>query len=152
MPEGREAGLQVGDQVLAIGSEKFSGEAISHASITAAGVGGTVHFTVRHPSGEVQDLGVQIEPLGRGSYRVRDWLFAVIGLLFVPNLALCLGIGLVLVRPRDSRAWLVLALMTGFSQLYFLPGWEGGLRALALSYRAFAAGTFSMWLVLFGLY
>jgi signal transduction histidine kinase/CheY-like chemotaxis protein len=152
MPEGREAGLQVGDQVLAIGSEKFSGEAILHASITEAGVGGTVHFTVRHPSGEVQDLGVQIEPLGRGSYRVRDWLFAVIGLLFVPNLALCLGIGLVLVRPRDSRAWLVLALMTGFSQLYFLPGWEGGLRALALSYRAFAAGTFSMWLVLFGLY
>jgi signal transduction histidine kinase/CheY-like chemotaxis protein len=152
MPEGFEAGLRLGDKVLAVGPEKFVGEAGLHSAVVNVGVGGTVEFRVRHASGQVEQIAVQIEPLGRGSYRPRDWLFAVIGLLLVPSLALCLGFGLVLVRPQDSRAWLVLALMTGFSQLYFLPGWEGGLRALALGYRAFAAGTFSMWLVLFGLY
>src|SRR6185312_7556016 len=48
--------------------------------------------------------------------------------------------------------WLVLALLVSFSHVYFVQGWDGPLRTWAFAYRSFAAATFPVWLVLFGLY
>jgi signal transduction histidine kinase/CheY-like chemotaxis protein len=150
-PEAQSAGLQIGDEVLFVGHHPLSGEAVVQSALAKAGPDEVMVLGVRHRQGQLADLRIRIEPLGRGSYGFQDWLFAIVALLLAPTLALCLGFGLCLIRPSDSRAWLVLALTISFSQLYFLPGWEGGFRSLALGYRALAAGTFAIWLLLFAI-
>jgi len=150
--ESTKAGLQPGDEILALNGRTFSGDATFYDAMTGAHPGDILEVVVRHPDGRAVRAQVQLAPFSTAPYRFQDWLFGIIALLFVPAVALVLGFGLVLIRPFDRRAWLVLALMMSFSQVYYLQGWEGPLRSLALGYRTFAAATFSVWLVLFGAY
>lgn len=150
--ESTKAGLQPGDEILALNGRPFSGDAVFHDAMTGAHPGDVLEVTARHSDGNIVRAHVQLVPFSTVPYRFQDWLFGIIALLFVPAVALVLGFGLVLVRPFDRRAWLVLALMMSFSQIYYMQGWEGPLRSFALGYRTFAAATFSVWLVLFGAY
>ncbi|HZE23636.1 MAG TPA: response regulator [Blattabacteriaceae bacterium] len=146
------AGLKSGDQILSVSGRSFNGDAVFHDAMKKAHPGDVLEVTARHPDGSIVRVQVQLAAFSPVPYRFQDWLFGVIALLFVPAVALLLGFGLVLVRPIDRRAWLMLALMMSFSQIYYLQGWDGPLRSLAIGYRTFAAATFSMWLVLFGAY
>lgn len=150
--EAERAGLQAGDEVLSIGGRQFGGEAVFHAALANSHPGGFLEVTAFHPDGRLVRANIHLEAFSSTSYRFQDWMFGIVALILVPALALLLGFGLAIVRPNDLRAWIILALMMSFSQIYFLQGWDGPLRTVAIGYRTFAATTFSMWLVLFGIY
>jgi signal transduction histidine kinase/DNA-binding response OmpR family regulator len=150
--EARTAGARPGDELFSINGTEFKGERLLHYALLQAGPGGLMRATVRHPDGSTASVTIRIAPYGRAASSAQDWTFAVIALLFVPALALCLGVMLVFGRPWDLRAWLTLALMMSFSQIYYVPGWDGPLRTLALGYRVLASTLFSVWLVLFSIY
>src|SRR5947207_1762489 len=150
--ESSKVGLKAGDEILSINSQPFTGDAVFYDALTKAHPDDLMEVTARHPGGDIVYAQIQLAAFSTVSYRFQDWLFGIIALLFVPAIALILGFGVVLFRPFDRRAWLVLALMMSFSQIYFLQGWDGPLRSLAVGYRTFAAATFSVWLVLFGIY
>ncbi len=150
--EARVAGVRPGDKLLSINGTEFRGERLLHQAIVQAGPGVYIQISVQHPDGSIIDSSIKVGPYSRGSSSLQDWLFVVVALLVVPAIAICLGIALVFGRPWDIRAWLTLALMMSFSQLYFVPGWEGPLRTLALGYRVLASALFGLWLVLFSIY
>src|SRR5207302_8499912 len=114
------AGLKSGDQILSVSGRSFNGDAVFHDAIKKAHPGDVLEVTARHPDGSIVRVQVQLAAFSPVPYRFQDWLFGVIALLFVPAVALLLGFGLVLVRPIDRRAWLMLALMMSFSQIYYL--------------------------------
>jgi signal transduction histidine kinase/DNA-binding response OmpR family regulator len=151
-PEAAHAGVQAGDELLAVNGKPFTGEAVLHESLTAVHPGGYLHVLVRHFDGITTQAAIPLSPLGTTPYNLRDWLFAIVALLLVPLLALCLGFAVALFRSSDKRAWIVLALMLSFSQLYYVQGWDGPLRPYALLYRTLTAAIFPIWLILFGLY
>jgi len=150
--EARKAGVKPGDELLGINGEPFRGAAVLHDALSKTPIGGVIQAEIRHPDGALASVNIQIAPYGRSASSLQDWLFAIIALLLVPALALFLGAGLVLGRPWDPRAWLVLALMLSFSQIYYAPVWYGPLQSLALGYRVLASATFSIWLVLFSIH
>jgi len=150
--EARKAGLQVEDKLLEINHQPFGGHAVFQEALTKRRPGDHMKVLVRRADGSQIPADISLAAFADGSYRFQDWLFAIVALIFVPAVALFLGFGLVAFRPFDVRAWLVLALMIGFSQIYYLQGWDGPMQTFAIGYRTFAAGTFAGWLVLFGIY
>lgn len=146
------AGIKVGDELLSIDDKPFTGEAVFHDELVANPPGSFLRVTVRHTDSKIEHMSIRLESFGELPYRLQDWLFAVVAFLFVPILALLLGFIVALVRPANPRAWLILVLMMSFSQIYYVQGWDGPLRSLAIGYRTFAAATFSLWLVLFGIH
>jgi signal transduction histidine kinase/CheY-like chemotaxis protein len=150
--EATRPGMRVGDELLSINGKPFTGEAVLHDELIANPPGSFLNVMVRHPDSAVERIHIRLESFGGVPYRLQDWLFAIVAFLFVPTLALILGFVAPLVRPANPRAWLILALMLSFSQIYYVQGWDGPLRSAAIGYRVFAAATFGVWLVLFGVY
>jgi hypothetical protein len=150
--EALRAGMRVGDKLLNLDGRPFTGEAVFHDELAGHPPGSFLHATVRHLDSTIERIDIRLESFGGVSYRLQDWLFAITAFIFVPMLALVLGFIAALVRPANPRAWLILALMLSFSQIYYVQGWDGPLRNLALGYRSFAAATLGIWLILFGAY
>lgn len=150
--EAERAGLKIGDKLLEINGRPFDGQASLSEVLIATPPRSAIELVVRSQNGTVTRKRVILAPLGTSPYPLRDWVFVIVALLFVPALALALGTGVVVVRPHDLRAWLILALMISFSQIYYVPGWTGPLRTIALGYRTFASSTFPIWLILFAIY
>lgn len=150
--ESRVAGVRIDDEILAINGHAFVGEAELHDALAAEKPGGLLRVGVRHADGTVADVSIKIAPYSKSFSATGDWLFIIVTFLFASGLALFLGVVLVLGRPWDRRAWLTLALMMSFSQLYYAPAWEGPFREVVLGYRTLALPTFGIWLVLFSIY
>jgi signal transduction histidine kinase/CheY-like chemotaxis protein len=150
--DAQKAGLAAGDKLLAINGHAFSGDAVFQEAVAKAHPGDVWDVLVLDPAGNLVHVEIPLTAFASSPYRFQDWLFGIVAFLFVPAVALFLGFGLAVYRPFDKRAWLLLALMVSFSQIYYVQGWNGPLRTLAIGYRTFAAATFSVWLVLFGIY
>ena len=77
-------------------------------------------------------------------------------LLFAGMPALCLSLGfwVVIVRQRDVRAWLLLALMLSLAAFFnsFTDFWSPPFRTLATIYFQFEANSWLGWLFLLGIY
>lgn len=150
--EAETAGVRLGDRLLKVNAVPFTGAQVLNQALQRSRPGDLIRVSVRHTTGELDERVIRLAPFGKAPYSREDWLFAIIALLLVPAMSLILGIGLVLAKPMDQRAWLTLALMMSFSQIYYVPGWEGPLPSVALAYRSFAAATFGIWLVLFAIH
>ena len=150
--EARAAGLEIGDQIDSIDHLPLAGNAVFAKTLSKSHPGTSINVQARRPGIGLFDSRILLQPFSDVPYRIQDWLFASIAFIFVPAIALLSGFAVLLLRPHDRRAWLVVALLVSFSQIYFLQGWDGPLRTWAFGYRSFAAATFPVWLVLFGLY
>jgi phosphoserine phosphatase RsbU/P len=74
--------------------------------------------------------------------------------LIMPVFCVALGFWVVAVRPRDNRAWLLLAFMLSFST-FMDPGtefWSRGLRDFGEAYRLAFSGNWPLWIFLLGIY
>ena len=115
---------------------------------------GGVTVTVRHMSGRSEDMRVPPDPNPPQLSTFSRTLMNVLMLLAVPWLCLILGYWAVLVRPRDSQAWLLLLLMLSFPHLVYNSHWHwpDGWRQLAIAYHQIFAGLIPTALVLFSIY
>jgi len=151
-PAAEKAGLRHGDTLLAINGNSYTGSVVLFQALDKHTA--SVNLTVRTPPGQVQTVSVQFPPSANRFSEAG--IVAILFLLYLVMPAFCivLGFWVAFVRPRDSLAWLLLALMLSFSQLVevYPETWGPVVRDLAQFYHTALQGTWPIWMFLFGLY
>jgi phosphoserine phosphatase RsbU/P len=130
-PEAEKAGLHRGDVLLAINGEPYTGTAVLVEAIARARPGQNVYVTVRSAAG-VHTVALAATA---GQNRIPDIVLNILVGIAMPTVCLLLGCWVVLARPRDMLAWLLLAVLLGFSQLlgaHNVQSWGPGWRELGM--------------------
>jgi len=152
-PEAKHAGLREGDNLLAVNGRPLRGTAVYGEEMAKAHAGDLLGVTVR--AGDSQSPGSE-RSVAFVLEAKRQVALAVALTLFVAMPAFCilLGFWVAAVRPRDSRAWLLLALLLCLATLWEpgLEGWGRGVRDLAEVYHTFFHSAWPVWMVLLGIY
>jgi sigma-B regulation protein RsbU (phosphoserine phosphatase) len=150
-PPADKLGLHPGDTLLAVDGRKYNGTALLAEAYAKARPGDHIDLIVRSTSGEhsvVVPVTTGTTPLGRTIFDVLLTIVAPIGCVL-------LGSWVVLVRPRDGLAWILLGLMFCFSQLFSsmsVESWGPGYRDVAMAYRSTLASGWPIFMFLFGFF
>jgi phosphoserine phosphatase RsbU/P len=128
-PEAEKAGLHRGDMLLAINGKPYTGTLVLAMAMAQARPGQNVYVTVRSPSG----VHTVVLPATSARNLISDLVLNVLVGIVMPTVCLLLGCWVVLARPRDMLAWLLLAVLLGFSELlgaHNIESWGPGWREL----------------------
>jgi len=146
------AGLHKGDILVAINGRPYTGRIVFWEGTLKAIPGSVLAVTVRSPGANPQDHTVRI-PVERD----RRWFVAktvVILAVVMPAFWIALGFWVVLVRPNDPLAWLLLGLFLSFTQLTSQPppveSWGPGTLKLAIGFREITGLAWPIFMFLFG--
>src|SRR5262249_31588739 len=84
----------------------------------------------------------------------KDRSVETILLIILPYLAVLTGFWVAIVRPRDPRAWLVLAITGSYLGIGRAGAeqWQRYVRGLAVAFHGAVVNAFPIWLLLFGIY
>ncbi len=152
-PEAKQAGLQEGDILLAVNGRPLRGTAVYGEEMAKVHAGDLLRVAVRawdRPSrGSGRSVALVLEAKRQADLTVGLTLFVV-----MPAFCILLGFWMAAVRPRDSRAWLLLAFLLCLAN-FWTPGlesWGRGVRDLAEIYRTFFHSAWPVWMVLLGIY
>ncbi|HJQ98272.1 MAG TPA: SpoIIE family protein phosphatase [Candidatus Polarisedimenticolaceae bacterium] len=153
--------LMLGDRVVSIDGAPYRIRADVARRVAAKRSGDTIEVGIerRRPDGTVEPITsvVTLGPVpdveGVLPFRI---VLVVLGLL-LPWLCFGLGFWVVLARPRDPMAWLVLLMLLGLShagapQQSSYHEWSDPLRISGAAYRTFFGTTWAIWLPLFGVF
>jgi sigma-B regulation protein RsbU (phosphoserine phosphatase) len=151
--EGEAAGLRKGDTLLEEDGTPLRSATEVVREVEYARPGDRLPLNVRHKDGTRQKIFV---PVVERSHSASDhWLFAVVLHVVLPLSCAALGFGVALLRPRERLAWMLLALLLGFSQIFGLTmeDMDGTLASdLALLYKGACSSTWILWLFLLGVF
>ncbi len=150
-PEAENLGLHTGDTLLAVNGQKYTGTAMLSEAYARARPGGQIELTVRSKSGEHS----VVLPVTRGTTPLSHVVFDVLLNIVAPIGCVLLGSWVVLVRPRDKLAWILLGLMFCFSQLFSsfkIESWGPGYREVGMAYRTTLAVGWAIFMFLFGFF
>ena len=128
-PEAEKAGLHRGDLLLAINGKPYTGTVLLGMAIAHALPGQNIYVTVRSGT----DVHTVALPATPGQNRISDMVLNALVGIVMPTVCLFLGCWVVLARPRDMLAWLLLAVLLGFSELlgaHNIQSWGPGWREL----------------------
>lgn len=151
--------LHKGDRVVIVDGRKPTGEADVMEAVRRRAPGDILPVEVRR-DGALVRAAIRLAPT---SARASGffYVFAAVVWFALPVLSLALGFWVAAIRPRDSRAWMLLGLMLGLV-LFLLDaggrvdpyvfGWPWFLRLPALAYTNLALATWPIWMMLFGVY
>jgi sigma-B regulation protein RsbU (phosphoserine phosphatase) len=151
MPTAEKLGLHRGDILLAINGRKYTGSALLSEAYAGARVGDNISLRVRSGS-EIHTIEIPVTP---GSTSISRIAFDILLNVAMPIGCILLGCGVVLVRPRDFQAWLLLGLLLGFSQLlsaFKIEAWGPGWREWAMGYHMALAQAWPSFMFLFGFF
>ncbi|HEY2932452.1 MAG TPA: SpoIIE family protein phosphatase [Acidobacteriota bacterium] len=158
-PEGKAGGLQKNDVIVTINGRNLTGYSALADALTPARPGERLQLEVRRraPDGQwiQKSVAFSLVPPDRAP---RSWTanaVTVVLAIVMPWFCLALGFWVVLVRPRDPLAWIVLGLMISFGQIgteMLNPRVTGITRELALAYHKVFGSAWPLWMLLFGLY
>jgi sigma-B regulation protein RsbU (phosphoserine phosphatase) len=132
-PGAERAGLHRGDVLLAINGKPYTGTAVLENAVAQARPGQNVYVSVRSATG-VHTVAL---PATQGQSRIPKIVLDVLLEIAMPTVCLLLGCWVVLARPRDTLAWLLLVVLLGFSQIlgaHKIEGWGPGWRELGMFY------------------
>jgi sigma-B regulation protein RsbU (phosphoserine phosphatase) len=155
-PEARTAGLKPRDRIEQLNGAPYSGLAQWSTVLSDSHPGDILDVDVTHPDGSKATATITlVRPpyaYGRMSPLVAFWQgFLLVGLL--AGVCLAIGYWVVLTRPTDRNAWLLLILLTFPSVVFINPGLSTG---IALFLRGFWYETLQLSgapaLLLFGIY
>jgi phosphoserine phosphatase RsbU/P len=145
----RDAGLRAGDTLIALNGVSVTSRSVYADALSASHAGDTmvVTFTGKGKQIEEQTRVPLTELRGKTNPLV---------LLFVGMPALCLSLGfwVVIVRPRDVRGWLLLALMLSLAAFFnsSTDFWSPPFRTAATIYFQFETNSWLGWLFLLGVF
>src|SRR5450432_504319 len=145
-----QAGLRSGDRLVAVEDRPFRNARDLLEPVHEKKPGQTLAVTAER-AGKVSEFQVELKPLRTW------WLFAAVSLLFMPWLCILLGFWVAALRPRDFRAWLVLGILLGLSQLQRQGildprAWPTALAAVSMAFREVAVSGWAACMLLFGIY
>lgn len=152
-PEAEKAGLRKGDTLLEVAGKPYTAETEILRALEYARPGEPLSLTVMHKDGARQSVVI---PLVERTHSASDhWLFALSIHMVLPLSCVALGFWVAALRPRERLAWILLALLLGFSQIFGISqeNADGTLASdLALSYKAVFSSTWVLWLFVLGTY
>jgi len=148
----KAAGMRENDVVIAIHGRSFRGTAVFGEAMSRAKPGDALEVTVRtSPSSTERALTI---PLERRTSRP-SWALASIVLLKIvlPFFSIFLGCWVVLARPRDSAAWLLVGVLLGMSNIFSagVESWGPGIRDFASFYLTACSHVWPICMFYFGL-
>ncbi len=155
--EAGSAGVRAGDRVVTIDGRTPAGTADLIRAVRVRAPGETLPVEVSR-GGTAIRFAIRLAPT-RSRTPAFIYAFAAVAWFALPALSLLLGFWVVAIRPRDARAWMLLAVMLSFVQFLvelggrFNPqGWAAFFRVPALAYVNVAEYTWPIWMMLFGIY
>jgi phosphoserine phosphatase RsbU/P len=146
------AGIKRGDILLAVNGRPYNGLAVLAQEQSKATPGSKLVLSLKNDSGEHQVALLISQSQGElGQNAV-----AVLLLIVAPWFCLLLGCWVVLVRPRDRLAWLLLGMLLGFTQLFgagtMIQAWPTGFAEMATAYHFGLVWAWPIFMFLFGYY
>lgn len=150
-PSAEKLGLHTGDVLLAVNGQKYTGSALLSEAYAKARPGDHIELTVKSISGEHS----VVLPVTAGATPSGQVVFDALLNIVAPIGCVLLGSWVVLVRPRDRMAWILLGLMFCFSQLFSsfkIESWGPGYREVAMAYRTALAAGWPIFMFLFGFF
>lgn len=150
--EATQAGLRLGDAILAIDGKQIKGIHQVQALPATGRPGKLIDVKARDASGAVGVYRVRFAPVSQTPFSPGDKAFAAIVFILGPLLAIVVGFVVVRSRPEEPLAWILYGLMLSFSQLLIRPGMEAYLPVWLLEYRGLAGSVFGIFLLAFGAY
>ena len=149
------AGLVPGDIVVAVNGRPYVGRAVLDEEASKGRPGDTIAITVK--SEDAAHSGERTVPLilARRTTGIQAAGLQYALRLGVPLVSLLLGFWVAFVRPRDIQAWVLLALMLSFAQIfssYNIAGIGRGLREPAMLYHSLMSNAWPVCMYFFGLY
>jgi len=150
-PEAEKLGLHTGDTLLAVNGQKYTGTALLSEAYAKARPGDQFELRVKSASGEHS----VVLPVSAGTAPLSQVIFDVLLNIVAPIGCVLLGSWVVLIRPRDRLAWILLGLMFCFSQLFSsfkIESWGPGYREVAMTYRTALAAGWVIFMFLFGFF
>lgn len=146
------AGLKRGDLLLSVNGRPYTGVAVLAQAQSIAVPGSKLVLSVKNDSGERQ---VTL-PVSQERGKLGQNAVAVLLLVVTPWFCMLLGCWVVLVRPRDRLAWLLLGILFGFTQLFgagtTIQAWPLGLAETATAYHFGLVSAWPIFMFLFGYY
>jgi phosphoserine phosphatase RsbU/P len=149
--DAEKLGLHTGDTLVAVNGQKYTGSAVLSEAYARARPGDHIELTVKSASGE---HSVAL-PVTAGTTPLLHVIFDVLLNIVAPIGCVLLGAWVVLIRPRDKLAWILLGLMFCFSQLFGsfkIESWGPGYREVAMAYRMVLATGWPIFMFLFGFF
>jgi sigma-B regulation protein RsbU (phosphoserine phosphatase) len=150
-PLAEKQGLHVGDTLLAVNGQQYTGTAILSEAYAKARPGDQIELKVKSASGE-HSVVLAVTP---GTTPLSQEIFDMVLSTLAPIGCVLLGSWVVLIRPRDRLAWILLGLMFGFSQLgssFKIESWGPGYRDVAMAYHMALAAGWVIFMFLFGFF
>ena len=154
LPEAVEAGMQIGDNVLAISGRDWTTDEVLIDELDKIRVGEKVSYTIERQTetGEKikREIGVTGLPI-QMSFRqaLPNFLVTVLFLLLLPALSFLLGFYVAFLRPHDPLAWILLFLLLGIGSVALEGTREGSLTKF---FQESAMNLLGVWMILFGIY
>jgi sigma-B regulation protein RsbU (phosphoserine phosphatase) len=152
-PQG--ADIRTGDRLLAVNGRPVSRRADFAAVMRAARPGDMLRLSFER-AGAVAEVPIRLRAVAPHPNALM-WGFAAVSWIGMPWLCIVLGFWVAAQRPRDTRAWLLLGVLLGISQInrpeILDPlGWPLPLGLAAFLYRNLAALAWPACMLLFGFY
>src|SRR6266404_3966025 len=149
---GKRSGAEFGDTLLEFNGRPFTGMTVMEEEVRKARPRSTIAAVIRKgKGGAVVPVTITLDPVNAAPPTAGAWIARILIFLLLP--AFCIGIGfwVVLQRPFDPLAWLLLAIMLGFGDLIPRYPWPGALLPPVLVWRSLV-GELPLSMVLFGIF
>jgi len=143
-------GPLAGDQILAINGRPYNAAKDGTEIVKSSRPGDPIRFTLSEPGGRAIERDFTV-PSARSNFFSQFAIVLALQLL-VPLMALTLGFGVVMIRPADRNAWLVLCMMLGFAATVYPPLWEGIFPDFRIVWGGIWNTAWPIALMLFGIY
>jgi phosphoserine phosphatase RsbU/P len=146
----RDAGLRDGDTLIAVNGVSVTSRSVYADTLSASHPGDAMVVTFKGKGKQIEEqTGVRLTEL-RGTIDPLAMLFFA----GMPALCLSLGFWVVIIRPRDVRGWLLLALMLSLAAFFnsSTDFWSPRFRTPATIYSQFEANSWLGWLFLLGIF
>lgn len=155
---GQATGLRAGDRLVSVNGQPFTGHAVLGRAVARTSEGGRIALEVeRGEEGEKQRLGLDVTVFAVRAQGTAQSLVEASLPFFMLVFCALLGLYVVFRRPDDLLAWLLLALLLGFSNIMSSSledphQWPALIRVPALAYKPLFQFSWPAWMLFFGVY
>lgn len=153
LPEAREAGLLAGDTVLAVNGREYANAQIAQQEVRQSRPGMPLPVLYRRGTDPETHLAtITLRPIHSRVQPVWSWV--VLSFLTTASFfCLLTGLYVVLARPRNPHAWLILGILAFFNAL-LIPtlSLSGALKPIAIAWSVIAQVAMPLCLMAFGIY
>ena len=152
-PEGKAAGLNEGDRVLTVDGQPYDGARVAVEAAARSRVGDAMVVTYSRPGAEGEKTA-RVVLHGIRAVKEPVWAIVVQSIFTVlPFASLLIGLWVVLARPTNPHAWLILGVLAYLEAMFIpvtiMPGWQA---PLLIYWNTIAQTAMPICLMMLGVY